>query len=82
VEPQSPVFGSRVWTLVHDELVGETPAATAHEAAFEVARLMVREMQVVTPDIPQVVVPALSTRWLKEAEARFDSEGRLIPWDT
>ena len=25
--------------------------------------------------------PALSIYWLKEAEARYDEGGRLIPWD-
>lgn len=79
-EPRSPLFGSRIVAAIHDELDLEVPRALGHETAMEVKRLMEREMQKVTPDVPHKVVPALSSRWLKEAEERYEN-GRLVPWE-
>lgn len=79
-EPSSPCFGSRIVAAIHDELDLEVPMIRAHETATEVVRLMETEMRKVTPDIPHKVVPALSERWLKEAEEKYDSEGRLALW--
>jgi hypothetical protein len=47
---------------------------------MEQVRLMEKEMQIVIKDIPIKASPALSTRWLKAAEAKFDKD-RLTAWD-
>lgn len=78
-EPESPAFGSRIVAAIHDELDLEVPENKAHETAMEVKRLMEREMMKVTPDVPHKVVPALSSRWLKEAEEKYEG-GRLVLW--
>ena len=78
-EPASPLFGSRVVAMIHDELCLEVPIESAHEAAMETVRLMEREMQKVTPDVKQKAIPALSTAWLKEAEPKY-VEGRLVAY--
>ena len=52
----------------------------AHETAFEVVRLMEQEMSKVCPDIPIRASPALSTRWLKNAEMKY-ADGRLVACD-
>lgn len=80
VEPTSPLFGSRVVAFIHDEICTEVPIASAHEAAMEQVRLMEQEMQIVLRDIPVRASPALSTRWIKAAEAKY-ADGRLTAWD-
>lgn len=79
-EPSSPLFGSRIVAMIHDELDLEVPADRANEAAAQCVQLMEREMQKVTPDVPHKAVPALSTAWLKEAEEKRDEKGRLVVW--
>jgi DNA polymerase-1 len=80
VEPTSPLYASRVVAFIHDEICTEVPIQYAHEAAMEQVRLMEKEMQVVIKDVPIKASPALSTRWLKAAEAKFDKD-RLTAWD-
>jgi hypothetical protein len=80
VEPNSPLFGSRVVAFIHDEICTEVPVDKAHEAAMEQVRLMEDEMQIVIRDVPIRASPALSTRWIKAAEAKY-ADGRLTAWD-
>jgi DNA polymerase-1 len=80
VEPGDALFGSRVITMIHDELCLEVPSQLAHEAAISCVDHMEREMRIVLPDIPVKATPALSTAWIKAAEPTYDSTGRLIPW--
>jgi DNA polymerase-1 len=82
--PTSPLFGSRTVAFVHDELIVETDdAPTAHDAAFELARLMVEGANVYLPNVPIPLAkmePTLMRCWSKEAKQVFDSNGRLVPW--
>lgn len=78
--PESPLFGCRPLVFVHDEIIVESPAERAHESAMRLREIMVREMEVCTPDIPASATPAIATRWAKGAKPRYDGEGRLIPW--
>lgn len=81
VEPSSPLFGSRIVNFVHDEIIIETPEEKAHEAAMELARLMVDGAIVLMPDVPPKVEPLLMRRWSKKAKPIRDEQGRLVPWD-
>jgi DNA polymerase family A len=77
----SPLFGSRIVNFVHDEFICEHPIDIAHEAAYRVAEIMEETGRRWMPDVPPKVEPALMRRWIKSAEARFDSNKRLIPYE-
>jgi hypothetical protein len=79
--PDSVLYGVRPVGFIHDEILAEVDEDRAHEQAFRLAEVMVREGNVYLPDYPVRCVPALSKRWCKEAEAVFDRSGRLQPYD-
>lgn len=76
----SPLYGCRIVNFVHDEFVGEAPENRAHEAAYEVRRLMLKAAAPFLPDVKSEVEPALMRRYSKDAKAVFDDDKRLIPW--
>ena len=80
VEPTSPLYGSRIVNFVHDELIIEAPEEKAHEAAMELARVMVAGASVLMPDVPPKVEPLLMRRWSKKAKPLYEGE-TLIPWN-
>lgn len=80
IEPQSPLFGSRIVAFVHDEFIGETDEEKAPEAAEELSRLMVAGAKTIMPDMSIKAEPCLMRMWSKEAETWRDDKGRLIPW--
>lgn len=80
LEPESPLWGSYVIGMIHDELICEHPIPRAPAAADEVARIMVEEMNKWTPDVLACAEAALMRRWYKDAEPVRDSAGRLVPW--
>lgn len=77
----SPLEGSRMVDFVHDEFLCEHPTDIAHEGAYRVAEIMQEVGRKWMPDVPPKVEPALMRRWIKSAEARFDSNKRLIPYE-
>jgi DNA polymerase I-like protein with 3'-5' exonuclease and polymerase domains len=77
---KGPLNGSHPLMLVHDELILESPEETAHEAALELQRLMIKGMGVFCPDVPARATACLSRVWSKDAEPTY-REGRLVPWD-
>lgn len=79
-QPDSPLYGCRPVMLVHDEIVLEAPEEQAHEAAMELARLMIVAMGMWCPDVPARASPVVSRCWSKEAEQVWEN-GRLVPWD-
>jgi len=79
--PGSMLYGARPVGFIHDEILAEVHEELAHEQAFEIADIMVREGNRLLPDVPVRCVPALSKRWCKDAEAVFDKAGRLQPYD-
>ncbi|MBX3218889.1 MAG: hypothetical protein KF795_00135 [Labilithrix sp.] len=85
VDQASPLFNARIVAFVHDEFIAEVDDATsAHDAAHELARLMVEGANVYLPDVPipmSKMEPLLMRRWSKKAEPRFGKEGRLVPWE-
>lgn len=84
VDYESPLYGGRAVAFVHDEFIVEVDDNDkAHDAAYELARLMCVGANVYLPDVPikvEKMEPLLMRRWSKKAEPRFNEEGRLIPW--
>ena len=85
VDAASPLFNSRTVAFVHDEFIAEVQDDDrAHDAAYELARLMVTGANVYLPDVPILfskMEPLLMRQWSKKAEATFDAVGRLVPWE-
>jgi DNA polymerase-1 len=79
--PGSVLYGVRPVGFIHDEILAEVDIELAHEQAYEMAQVMCDEGNVLLPDVPVKCVPALSKHWCKEAEAVFDKDGRLQPYD-
>lgn len=79
-EPNSPLYGTKVWNVIHDELLLVGPEETAHEWAYEAAHLMVEAMQRFTPQVMHSVEPALMRRWFKNADTVHEN-GRLTVWE-
>lgn len=82
VDKGTALYGSRPVAFIHDEIVAEVPADSAHEAGLRLAEVMCQAMSRYVPDIPVLAVPALMTRWEKGAEAVYASRTnkRLVPW--
>lgn len=85
-----PLFGCRTVAFVHDEIIAECPSeptsnGDVHDAAHELARLMVQGANEFLPDVPILLSkmePTAMTVWSKEAKQVWSGEGseRLIPW--
>jgi len=75
----SPLFGSRPFTFVHDQIIGECDEAVGHEAAHECRDVMVAEANRWLPDVPITAEPVLSRCWSKSADPVW-LNGRLLPW--
>ena len=80
----SALFNSRVVAFVHDEFIVETEDGPgAHDAAFELARLMCDGANEYLRDVPVTLSqmkPLLMRRWSKKAKQILDKEGRLVAW--
>ncbi len=80
----SALFNSRMVFFVHDEFGIETDDGPgAHEAAFELARLMCVGANEYLRDVPMVasrMEPLLMRRWSKKAHQILNQEGRLVAW--
>ncbi len=83
-DTSSALFNSRLVAFVHDEFIVETSdAPSAHEAAYELARLMCEGANIYLPDVPvtlEKMKPLLMRRWSKKAKQILDKEGRLVAW--
>lgn len=75
----SILYGSRSVVFVHDEVIMEHQEATAHERAFEQAKIMIEAGKPYCPDVPLKAEPALMRYWTKDATETY-RDGRLVPW--
>lgn len=65
-----------------DEMIAELPIDEHLTArAHHIAQLMVEEMRRITPDVLVKAEPAVMYRWSKDAEAWYDGEGDITPWE-
>ena len=76
-----PLAGCRLVAFVHDELVIEAPENRCDAAAKELQELMIATFSIATPDIPVKAEAVAMRRWCKDAKPRYDSAGKLIPWE-
>ena len=79
--PSSPLWGSRIVSFPHDEIVAEVPIDRAHEAGERLSKVMNEVMQRWIPDVPISSEPALMSRLHKGADTVRDSDGRLVVWE-
>lgn len=82
VEDDSPLFGSRPVNFIHDQFLIETrDNQYAHDAAVETGRIMRASAHKYLKHVGmRELEPCLCRMWSKDAEAKFDQNGRLIPW--
>lgn len=80
MDRQSPLFGSRPVAFIHDEIILETPADRAPEAADRLSAVMVEGMKRFVPDVAVSADAHLMDRWNKDAEPQRDERGRLKVW--
>ena len=82
-DSRSALYGCRLVNLMHDELIAEVPGdkIRAHEAAMELAAVMIEEYQPFVPDVRVSAEPVLMRRWAKAAEPVYEEGGILIPWE-
>ncbi|NTX15500.1 DNA polymerase I [Myxococcus sp. CA056] len=83
---RSPLWGSRLVLMVHDELVAELRADCPnrlHDAAERMAELMRQAMREVTPDLAGAIEaePALSRVLSKDAATVRNDTGQLVVWE-
>lgn len=68
--------------FVHDEWIAAIPMDRHLTARAEyMARIMIEEMQKITPDVKVKAEAALMYRWSKAAEPWYDGEHDLLPWE-
>lgn len=77
--PESPLYGSHLVIVVHDELGLEVPEGREHEAAEELVRLMKEGMSHFIPDVPIAAEPKAMRVWSKDAKSIYH-QGRLQVW--
>lgn len=77
----SPLFGSRPWGFMHDQIIGEAFEEIGHEVAFECRDVMVKAANEWLPDVPVDAEPVISRCWSKNAEQRWGEDGRLRAWE-
>lgn len=79
---QSPLYGSHMLALLHDEVLPELIEDNAHDAAMRISEVMIDSMRWYCPDLLNAAKapPCLMRTWNKSADQKFDSKGRLVPW--
>lgn len=81
-DPESPLYGFKLWNFVHDELLLRGPQARAKAAAVELQRIMVQAAAEVLPDYPIKADPFRSDVWSKKIPDNqdLDKPFRLDAW--
>ena len=80
----SPLYGSRVIVMQHDEIIAEHREDIAHEAASRISEIMRDKLRWYCPDLADAVSvdPTLMRRWIKGAECVRNATGRLQVWES
>jgi hypothetical protein len=75
----SPLYGTRPWNFVHDEIIIAAHRSKAAAAAAELSKVMTRELQIVCPDVRITADAHIMDRWYKDAEP-VCIDGQLAIW--
>jgi len=76
------MFGAVPINFVHDEIIWECPDDKfVNDRVAYVDKIMVDEMEKVTPDVKARTESTAMRRWYKEAETVYDDNGNLIAWE-
>ena len=78
---ETPLTHSRPVAFIHDEVIIESPIDLADGAARHLEALMCQILNDALPDIPAKADAHMMRRWYKDAEAVYDKQGRLVPWE-
>lgn len=76
---KSPLYGSRIWTFMHDETIIEYPAGNS-KAPERQAEIHREAGKYYCPDVPVKAEPAIMLQWFKDAATLRDANGELILW--
>lgn len=77
---RSPLYASRPWAFIHDEVIVEAPDFAVDDVAPEIERVMVAAMRPWVPDVPCSASATAMLRWSKKAKHAVVG-GRIVPWD-
>ena len=81
-ETDDMMFGCYPINFIHDEILWECPDDKfINDRVAYVDKIMVEEMEKITPDVKARTESTAMRRWYKEAEAVYDDKGKLIPWE-
>jgi hypothetical protein len=81
-ETEDIMYGCWPFNFVHDEILWVCPEDKfVNDRVSCVDKIMVDEMEIVTPDVIARTGSAAQRRWYKEAETVYDDDGMLIPWE-
>lgn len=77
----SPLYGSRIPVMAHDEFIGEHPPGMWHDGATRISEVMRDCLRYICPDLADAceAEPTLMLEWAKGA-AKVVHNGRLVPW--
>jgi hypothetical protein len=76
------LWGCYPINFIHDEILWECPECYDLDwVAGYVDKIMVDCMEKITPDVKARTESTAMRRWYKEAEATYNDEGKLIPWE-
>lgn len=77
----SPLFGTRLCAVIHDEFLAETPEGSAPEALERMMVVMIASMQMYHPDVPIEAEGSMMRRWSKAADEVRDENRRFLVWE-
>ena len=83
--PNSPLYGTRQWAFVHDQIISSSREEHASAAAIRKAELMTERYNKWVPDVPikpGKTEPCVMRVWSKNADPVWSADKRsLIPWE-
>jgi hypothetical protein len=80
-EESALMYGCYPINFIHDEILWECPDDANIDARIEIVdKIMVEQMELITPDVKARTESCVMRRWYKEAEAVY-VDGKIVPWE-
>ena len=76
-----PLYGSKLWLYVHDEISIISPREKASKAAIRLGEIMEEAAGLLLPDVGCKAEPYITEQLSKAAGPVFNESGELVPWD-